>query len=219
MSGPRKPRKPLQEWEKNIITMIDNLLTERGLHKKWLAAQLGIKPAGISPYFSGKISFKEKIPKLAMIFDKDPEYFLQGQPNVEPAALPQKRKVPLISWVRAGVLHEPMDIFEPGFADEWIASNASGENSFALRVTGNSMYPEFLEGDIIVIDPAQEPASGDYAVVKINDEVTFKQIHFYLNKIELIPVNKERYEIIEISRDDGFNVQVIGKVVEQIRRR
>lgn len=164
---------------------------------------------------------KKTLEKIASIFGMpvgDLMRPVSQSENVHEMELPWHR-IPLISWVQAGSLHEPIDIYQAGFAEEWIASNASSPNAFALRVVGNSMYPEFLEGDVIVVDPGIEPASGDYAIVKVNDEVTFKQIHFYLNKIELIPINKDGYETIEILREDGFNVQVIGKVVEQIRRR
>lgn len=127
-------------------------------------------------------------------------------------------RVPLISWVRAGAVHEPADIYQPGFAEEWVASNTTEPNAFALTVTGESMIPEFYDGDIIVVNPTLEPGSGDFAVVKINGEVTFKQVFFYMNKVVLRPVNKA-YKTIELERHDGYDIQIVGKVVEQIRRR
>ncbi|MHB8110529.1 MAG: LexA family protein [Syntrophorhabdaceae bacterium] len=143
---------------------------------------------------------------------------LLGQSNVQPANMPSNR-VPLISWVKAGELHEPIDIYQPGFADDWILTDATGPNVFALHVVGDSMYPEYREGDIVIIDPGIEPVSGDDAIVKVNDEVTFKQVHFYLDKIRLIPLNRDKYEPVEISREDGFKVQIIGKVIELKRRK
>lgn len=190
--------------------------------KGWSPAEAAEKGAVSENYIggveTGHKSFGRKAQlKWARIFGVN--YMEFHKPvGVQATDLPTHR-VPLISWVRAGSLHEPIDIYQAGSAEEWIASNASGPNAFALRVVGKSMFPEFLEGDIIVVDPGIEPASGDYAIVKVNDEVTFKQIHFYLNKIVLVPINKDGYEPMEIVRDDGFKVQIIGKVVEQIRRR
>ena len=216
---------PLKETiAKNIA-----LLRERNhLDQRDLGLRLGYKEdnaqSRISQYEKMVRSpSKKTLQKMAVIFGVPVGDLMHASPqslckDVEEAVVPQSR-VPLISWVRAGALHEPIDIYQAGFAEEWVASNASGQNAFALRVVGNSMFPEFLEGDIIVIDPGIEPASGDYAIVKVNDEVTFKQIHFYLNKIMLVPVNNQGYETLEITRDDGFKVQIIGKVVEQIRRR
>lgn len=190
--------------------------------KGWSPAEVAEK-GGVSENYIGGVetghkSFGRKAQlKWAEIFGVNYMEFHKSI-GIRSADLPEHR-VPLISWVHAGGLHEPIDIYQAGFAEEWVASNAGGQNAFALRVVGNSMFPEFLEGDIIVVDPGIEPASGDYAIVKVNDEVTFKQIHFYLNKIMLVPVNNQGYETLEITRDDGFKVQIIGKVVEQIRRR
>jgi phage repressor protein C with HTH and peptisase S24 domain len=52
---------------------------------------------------------------------------------------------------------------------EWIGSDIKGEHNFALRVKGDSMEPEFNEGDII-ISPTAKAVTGDYVVAK-NDAV------------------------------------------------
>ena len=65
----------------------------------------------------------------------------------------QTRKVPLLNWVRVGQWHEASDAFQAGDADEWIESDVKDAHVFALRVKGDSMEPEFNEGDIIVVNP------------------------------------------------------------------
>lgn len=51
-----------------------------------------------------------------------------------------------------------------------------GSMAFALEVRGDSMAPEILEGDVVVIDPDVDPLPGDYVVAKNGShEATLKQ--------------------------------------------
>ena len=137
--------------------------------------------------------------------------------NVEPAVLRAGRAVPLISWVQAGHWHEPEDHFRPGEGGRTGASSTKDENAFALRVIGDSMEPEFREGDIVIVSPNTEPVNGDFVIAKVAGEVTFKQLYIYLNKLVLKPLN-EIYEPVEIGRADGVEVRVIGKVIKKVKR-
>lgn len=51
--------------------------------------------------------------------------------------------------------------------------SAEGMEPFALRVIGDSMAPEFLDGHIIVVDPGYPPMNGVFAVVENGNEVLF----------------------------------------------
>lgn len=56
------------------------------------------------------------------------------------------------------------------------ACSAQGMEPFALRVVGDSMAPEFLHGNIIVVDPAHPVSSGVYVVLENGpEEVVFGQ--------------------------------------------
>lgn len=52
---------------------------------------------------------------------------------------------------------------------------SSGE-SFALLVLGDSMEPEFVEGDIIVIEPEGLATHGSYVMAWLDDEWIFRQL-------------------------------------------
>lgn len=61
------------------------------------------------------------------------------------------RKVPLISWIQAGV---PTPVSALDDLDTWYLCPVSiSENGFTLKVHGESMEPMFYEGDIVFIDP------------------------------------------------------------------
>ena len=52
---------------------------------------------------------------------------------------------------------------------------ASGE-PYALMVLGDSMQPEFEEGEIIVVEPEGLAKDGSYVVAWANDEHIFRQL-------------------------------------------
>ena len=62
-----------------------------------------------------------------------------------------------------------------GERDSTLDSCASGE-PFALMVLGDSMEPEFVEGDIIIIEPEGLATDGSYVMAWLDDEWIFRQL-------------------------------------------
>lgn len=142
--------------------------------------------------------------------------------NVE-AALRPARTVPLISFVAAGRLTEVIDPYELGACEDNIP--IYGETSryaFALRILGDSMEPEFAEGDIVIIDPEVTPQPGDFVVAKNSEEeATFKKYRPRGRNekgdeyFELVPLNPD----YPTMRSDHEHLKVIGTMVMCIKRR
>jgi len=123
----------------------------------------------------------------------------------------QLLRVPLISWVQAGHWAEIIDNFEPGSGEEWIPTVAKiGPHSYALKVNGDSMEPEFPNGSIIIVDPDLPIETNSYVIVRLeqSNEATFKQYIEEGNIKLLKPVNP-RYPILEIKEPATF----CGKVI------
>ncbi len=55
-------------------------------------------------------------------------------------------------------------------------AGCSGGESFALRVLGDSMAPEFNEGEIIIIEPDGALRDGSYVLAQVRGEWTFRQL-------------------------------------------
>lgn len=55
-------------------------------------------------------------------------------------------------------------------------SSCAGSEPYALMVLGDSMLPEFEEGEIIVVEPSGLVKDGSYVVAYVNDEYIFRQI-------------------------------------------
>jgi SOS-response transcriptional repressor LexA len=126
--------------------------------------------------------------------------------NVEPTATGKMRRIPVVSWATAGKRAETGESFHKEEVLEWIASDVNGENNFALRVKGDSMEPEFKEGDILIVSPAAKAVNGDYVVAKNSEEeATFWQYKRYNNIKILHPLNT-RYEDIVLSKSKGYRI-------------
>lgn len=75
------------------------------------------------------------------------------------------------------------------------ASNCAGSEPYALMVLGDSMLPEFAEGEIIVVEPSGLVKDGSFVVAYVNDEYIFRQI---------------------VKRDDGWMLKPLNPLYENI---
>lgn len=133
------------------------------------------------------------------------------------------RRIPLISSVQAGAMTEAIDPYALGDAAEWMLTDLDlSQNAFALRIKGDSMLPEFREGDTVIIDPAVAPLPGDYVVAKNGEnEATFKKYRPRgVNEqgqqvFELVPLNEDYPSM----RSDLTAIRIIGTMVEHRRYR
>lgn len=74
----------------------------------------------------------------------------------------------------------------------------SGSESFALMVLGDSMAPEFAEGDVIVIEPDGLATDGAYVLARHQDEWIFRQLVAAGERWQLRPLNP-RYPSIDLA--------------------
>jgi len=104
-------------------------------------------------------------------------------------------RVPLISFVQAGDFVEVVDNFHPGDGEDWIDVTCPvNRHTFALRVVGDSMEPQFPAGMVIIVEPDMAAEPGNFVIAKNGDEATFKQLIRDGGDWYLKPVNP-RYPI------------------------
>jgi DNA polymerase V len=60
--------------------------------------------------------------------------------------------------------------------DSMAGSSCSGKDMLALMVLGTSMEPEFVEGEVLVIEPDLPAKDGSYVIGWLNDEYIFRQL-------------------------------------------
>ena len=85
---------------------------------------------------------------------------------------------------------------------------------YALRVLGDSMAPEFLEGHVVIVDPGMPLAHGAYVVIDYQGETTFRQYWVEGGRKFLKAVN-EAYPVVEITE----SYRVRGIVTQRAGRR
>jgi len=56
------------------------------------------------------------------------------------------------------------------------AGDCTGAESFALLVLGDSMAPEFVEGEVIVVEPDGLARDGSFVVAQVGGEWTLRQL-------------------------------------------
>lgn len=90
------------------------------------------------------------------------------------------------------------------------ASNCASAEPYALMVLGDSMMPEFEQGEIIVVEPSGLVKEGSYVVAYVNDEYIFRQIVKHEEGWMLKPLNP-LYENIPVADLDVAKGVVIMK--------
>jgi DNA polymerase V len=78
----------------------------------------------------------------------------------------------------------------PIIAAEDAAGGACSEaEAFALMVLGDSMAPEFVEGDVIVIEPEGVATDGSFVLAQLDGEWIFRQLVRSGESWQLRPLN------------------------------
>lgn len=208
------------------------------ISKNELARRVGITHASVNKWESGLNQPKGRyLNDLAAALGVSVDWLLTGKEegttgvaespfpgyrNVEPAVIPQGGRVPILSYVQAGNWREMCEqatAFDGSL--EYVAAGVSvGSCAFGLWVRGNSMEPDFKEGDLLIVDPDEAPKAGDFVIAKNgSEEATFKKYRSRGEyddgrpRFELVPLNDDH----ETLSTDQTHISIIGVVVEHRR--
>jgi len=118
------------------------------------------------------------------------------RPDQEPGIPLSPRSVPLINKVAAGY---PADFTDLGYparvADEYVRCppGLDDPDVFAAFVHGESMLPEYRDGDVVIFSPLADVIDGCDCFVRLEDshETTFKRVYLEEEgrRIRLQPLN------------------------------
>ena len=146
--------------------------------------------------------------------------------NNQPQIIPNENKkenntamVLVYGTIPAGV---PMECIEDIIDTEEIDADMlkGGKQYFGLKVKGDSMYPEYLDGDTLILLKQEDCESGEDCVVMVNgNDGTFKRVFKNENGIILQPLNNSYQPMIYTNEQiENLPVRIIG-VVDEIRRK
>lgn len=194
--------------------------TRLGLNQIELARKLNLSSsASISQYESGDRMPSDDIKlKMAEIFDCSVDYLLGKTDSRKTTS--SSAVVLVYGTIPAGI---PMEMIEDIIDTEEIDANMlkGGKEYFGLKIKGNSMYPEYLDGDTIILEKLDDVESGTDAVVMVNgNDGTFKRVFKNENGIILQPLNPEFQPMVYTNEQiEKLPIRVIGKVVELRRKK
>jgi SOS-response transcriptional repressor LexA len=86
----------------------------------------------------------------------------------------------------------------------------SSAEPFALMVLGDSMEPEFVEGEIILIEPEGLATDGSFVMADLNGELIFRQLAKTAAGWQLQPLNPA-YSAANIPGLQGIKGVIIQK--------
>lgn len=126
--------------------------------------------------------------------------------------------IPVLGCIPAGIpieaIEDIIDYIE--IPKKWLAG---GKEFFSLKLKGNSMFPEYLSGDIVVFERAETCDTGEDCAVMVNgDNATFKRVERKKNGVVLKPLNPE-FETLFFTNEEIENkpVRIIG-IARELRR-
>ena len=121
--------------------------------------------------------------------------------------------VPLVGQVAAGA---PILAAENIEATLPLPASFAGEDTFVLRVKGDSMIEAgILDGDFVVVRQQRSAINGDIVVAMIDEEATVKR---YYNEGDRIRLQPENAALEPIYADRYADFSILGKVVALFRR-
>ncbi|MBR3320986.1 MAG: helix-turn-helix domain-containing protein [Exiguobacterium sp.] len=191
-------------------------MTQGGLSKA-----TGLTQSAIAMYETGKREPKiEVMELLADYFNVDMNY-ITGKTDkttmLSASAIDaiDVIKIPLLGRVVAG---DPQEAIQE--ADEFIyipsMNHRRSDDYFALRVNGESMEPNLMDGDIAIVHIQPDVDSGQIAVVLIdNQDSTVKRVFITPDGITLVADNPAVFSPRFFTNDDCLTmpVKILGRVV------
>lgn len=189
-----------------------------GLTQAEVAAKIGISQNAYSYWENDKVKIdNESLIKLSRLFGKTTDY-LMGITEHEDLSVV---RIPVLGAIPAGI---PLEAIEEIIDYEELPKSllSGGREYFALQVKGDSMYPEFLPGDTVIVRKTPICESGDVCVVYVNGyDATLKRVRLNNDEksLTLVPVNPS-YPPRTYTHEEISTVPVsIAGVVVELRRK
>ena len=206
-----------------------------------LAGLLGITPQYISSVLNNtKRPSKNFLEKFYMIFDvmeedkeniENYEEFRRLPENFQKEYLKLKEKNSKNTPKGSGILKFPLKaIVESGLGllnelekEEYISipeTDSVSENSFFIKIYGNELEPEFINKDMLLMDPEScgelYLMNNKICVLKHNNELFLRRVEYFKEVVILRCINNKLNPIV-ITGKNKKKIQCTGRVRQIIR--
>lgn len=191
----------------------------KGWDQSYIAQQLELTPSTVSDWVKGKkyprVDAMQRLADLFGISIVD----LQSETHDLNTRSHTSVRVPILGKIPAGIPIEAIEDIE-----DWEelpeAMARGGKEFFGLSVKGDSMSPEYRNGDVLILQRQDSCETGDDCAVMVNgDDATFKRVRRTEKGIALQPLNPA-YDPIFFTNEEilSLPVRILGVVVE-VRRK
>ncbi|MDP5668492.1 S24 family peptidase [Pseudomonas aeruginosa] len=212
---------------------IARLLSDKLRELDWSEGELGRRAGVPQPTAHRILAGDTKNPRIDNVMKLAKAMGLDGAELLAGKLVPEfdnnvtegpaiKGRVPRISWVQAGTLSEAIDLFEPGYAEEWLdCPFPHSSNAFCLEIRGTSMFPEYRPGELILVEPQLEALHDDDVVARTPDgQATFKRLQISEDGTFLLALNPDfPNRVIHVPEDTTICGVVTGSWMNRRRRR
>lgn len=199
---------------------LKELRLKKGATQEEVGKVINVTKPTIMKYEKGLVENlkRSSIEKLAKYFEVAPSYLMCLDENKTDRLGNPVTSIPILGTVKAGYDYLAQENWI-GTIDIETSLVGNGDEYFALKVHGDSMFPVLIEDDIVIIKKQNDFENGDIVVAIINgDEATIKKGKKSDSSILLQPLNSA-YEPLIFTKDEAktIPVAIIG-VVKQLKR-
>lgn len=201
----------------------------KNMSQEELGTQLGLNKSSIQRYESGQVQ-RIKLPileNMAKILGVNPNWLILKSNDPKPSREPSNisyvmgsqniYNIPVFESVSAGFgAYASSEIVD--YIPVVITNPADAEDTIAIMVIGDSMYPKIEDGDIITVRRQTSVDSGDIAVVLVDgDEGLVKRVVYGSTWIELQSINED-YPVQRFNGAEVTRLRVVGKVIGSYKK-
>ena len=195
--------KPLTEKQRQVLSFVEEFCRRQGYPPtvREVAAHFGIQPRAAADH-------------LAALKRKG---YLHREPGLSRGLSLASRleeqtvEVPILGRIAAG-----QPLLAAGHLEGTLPLPRSwvpGEEAFLLRVTGESMAPLLLPGDLVMVRVQPRVGRGEIAVVLVDEEATVKRVYEEAGGLVLKGDNPDFAPLRFPPEEAAEMVQILGKVV------
>lgn len=127
--------------------------------------------------------------------------------------------IPVLGTIKAGQpIEAQTNILE--YIDIPIRAMQGGRKYFALKISGDSMYPKYQDDDIVIFEQTNDIENAnnkDCAILINNDDATFKNLSILEDGIVLSPLNTLSYQPKFYTKEQVANlpIKILGVARER----
>ena len=208
--------------ESTINTKIRNslqLLTEmHGVSEAELYNQLGVSKSTFYRLLSGAVDPRAStLTSIAAYFNVSVDQLLGNQPIVksnigEVSRSHESTYIPIFSMDKSEEFSQSPENMKPSGWSKWLEVEPSiSRKCFATALVGDSMWPNFTEGALLIADPNIPAEHRKYVICHLheNNEIVFRQYIRDGSEYMLKPVN-HAYKTIPFGKGD----KILGVVIQ-----